>query len=176
MARTTPAGAAGSTETQRVPPVALRGREIESADLEGGERPPIDDAEDLASDIIVTDEAKLAKDYADELAFMAEPVEILLHRGREKFSPNVHDFYVNGKALWVPVETPTWVPRCYVEVMARAQPYDVRTEVIKNEDKGPDAPVTNRVHRSQSSLHHFSVLNDRNPRGAAWLAKVMRES
>ena len=162
----------------RTAPIIDSGRrEVHSADL------PITQPDDLVNDeltdhenVIVADEADLsAKAYLAELAFMSEPVTIVLHRGREKHSPNLHDFYVNGRPLWVPVEQETAVPRCYLEVIARSQPYEVETHVNKNEHKGMDAPVENKVVRHQSAKFPFTVVRDPNPKGPAWLAKVMRE-
>lgn len=161
----------------RTAPVNTPARERQSADLPIRSLDPIpDDPEDRAADIIVSDEKLASKDYQDELAFMAERVEIILHRGREKFSPNVHDFYVNGRPMWIPVDTPVSIPRAYLEVMARSQPYDVQTQVDKNEGDDAASAVLNTIKRYQSSKYPFAVLKDPNPKGPAWLAKVMRES
>ncbi len=128
--------------------------------------------ETLPPDVIVDDEALAAKEYLDELAFMEEKVQVVAHRGREKHAPLVLDFYCNGKPFWLRVEEPTWVPRKYVEIMARAQPMDVRTQI---DDEQGEKPV-NRIIRSSSAQYPFTVIEDKNPKGAAWLAKVMRTS
>ncbi len=161
----------------RTAPVSFGGPELHSADL------PITQPEDIGDDladranIVVAGEAELqAKEYLDELAFMSEPVTILLHRGRERHAPNIYDFYVNGKAMWIIVDTPATIPRAYLEVIARSQPYEVETHVNKNEHMGMDAHVENSIRRHQSARYPFTVVKDANPKGPAWLAKVMRES
>lgn len=126
----------------------------------------------LDADVIVQDDKLAEKEYLAELAFMEEPVTVMVHRSREKFAPLVLDFYVNGKPIWLRVDTPTTIPRKYVEVIARAQPMDVRTQI---DDEQSDNPI-NRIVRSMSSQFPFTVVEDKNPKGAAWLAQVMRTS
>ncbi len=134
----------------------------------------LDAVEDPADreEILIADASSLAGDYAAELAFNEEPVTILLHRGREKNAPTHEMVGVNGQIMWVPVDTPTRIPRKFVEQLARAQPINVNTR--SGESDGDDL-VFNRVERSLSSLVSFSVLEDKNPRGREWLTRVMRE-
>lgn len=157
-------------------------REVHSTDLPITQPPVLsndlddDPREALAGEIVVTDEKELThKAYMDELAFMAEPVKIILHRTREKFAPNAHDFYVQGKPLWITVDTPTTIPRCYLEIIARSQPFDVKTQVFEPAPGDDSGVFRNQIQRFQSSKYPFTVVEDKNPRGAAWLAKVMRE-
>lgn len=164
----------------RTAPVTTPGRELHSADLPITQPSNVNlnldaDPADRAGDIILSSDEMLNKDYLDELKFMEEPVTIVLHRGRERFSPNVHDFYVNGKPLWIPVDQPVQIQRKYLEVIARSQPFEVKTLVNKNEHQGEDAVVDNFAQRYQSAKYPFSVVKDDNPRGHVWLAKVMRE-
>lgn len=161
----------------RVAPVtSSSARETHSADLPITQPPPILDTSERDPEVIVTTEAVMTGDYAATLAFMEEPVDILLHRGREKHAPTMYDFHINGRPIWVRVDTVTTIPRKYLEVIARSQPFEVETEVDKNEGKGENAPVVNTIKRHQSARYPFTVVKDSNPRGAAWLAKVMRES
>ena len=131
---------------------------------------------DRDDEVIVASPEVFNDGYASELAFMEEPVTIILHRRREKFAPAMYDFSVQGRPIWIHVDRETTIPRKYLEVIARSQPYDVTTEVKKNEDQGDNAVVQNIVHRHPSAGHPFTVIKDPNPRGPAWLAKVMRES
>jgi hypothetical protein len=137
--------------------------------------PPVEDASDLDDQVIVADASDGLKstDYLDELAFMNEEIEIILNRGREKHAPEFEQFGVNGRIIWIKAGVPTRIKRCYLEVMARSQPVDIRTH--SGEDQS-DALTFNRVERTQSAGFSFSVLKDPNPKGAAWLAKVIRES
>lgn len=159
---------------KRVPPVQITREQAHSADLPIRQLRPID--EGRVEEVIVSTEKVLDLDYAAQLAFNEEPVEILLHRGQEKYAPELYDFSIQGRTWWVRVETRTVVPRKVVEVIARAQPYDVTTETSQIANLDANAPVINRVHRTQRARFAFAVLRDPNPRGAAWLAKVMRES
>lgn len=126
----------------------------------------------LPADVVISEEKLAEKEYLDELAFMEEKVTIMVHRGREKFAPLVLDFYCNGKPFWIRVDTAQEVPRKYVEIIARAQPMDVRTQI---DDEQGEKPI-NRIIRSQSAQFPFTVVHDPNPKGGAWLAKVLRES
>ena len=148
-------------------------REIHSDDLPIREIPELDTDDDRSADVIVASADMLNKDYAAELAFMEEYVEIYLNRGREKHSPLFEQFGVNGKIIWIEVEKPTRVKRKYVEVMARSMPVDITTD--SGESRG-DELTFNKVLRHQSANFSFSILRDPNPRGPAWLAKVRREN
>ena len=150
--------------------------ELHSADLPIRALEPIVDTEDRAAEVIVAVDPVLNSGYAAELAFMEEEVTVIVHRQREKSSPAIFDFTVQGRPIWVAVDTPTIIKRKYLEVIARSQPYDVTTEVNRNEDKGENAVVQNILHRHKSAHYPFTVVSDKNPRGGAWLAKVMRES
>lgn len=146
-------------------------REVISDDLPVRDVPSLD-TEDRGADIILTDAERFTKSYLDELAFMEEYVEVYLNRGREKHAPLFEQVGVNGTIIWIQVETPTRIKRKYLEVLARSMPMDVRTN--SGEDAS-DALTFNKVDRSLSANFSFSVV-DPNPRGAAWLAKVRRES
>jgi hypothetical protein len=169
-----------ASEQTRVQPVISRSsREVHSEDLPITQPPALAPnllPDDRETDVIVATDAVFSGDLLEELAFMEEYVTIVLYKKREKFAPNVYDFHVNGKGVRVWCDTPTRIQRKFLEVIARAQPYDVTTEVNKNEDKGDAAVVQNFAHRHQSAAHPFTVVEDKNPRGAAWLMKVMRES
>jgi hypothetical protein len=156
-------------------PVGRPRKEIHTADMATREVPPVilpdTGAIERDDEEIVVVDKPMQTDYMKALAFMEEPVTIRIERSRDKFAPAVLDFYVNGKALWVPVGRPVTISRKYVEVIARAQPYDVRTTVVKHEDR-----EENRVERNTINNYPFSVIRDDNPRGSDWLMRVMAES
>lgn len=162
---------------RRVAPVlSSSGHEVHSPDLPITQPPVIDSDAERKPEFIVGNEEMLNDGYVKELAFMEEPVDVLLHRGREKHAPTMYDFAINGQAIWIRVDTPTTIKRKYLEIIARSQPFEVETDVDKNEGKGENAPVVNAIRRHQSSRYPFTVIKDTNPRGAAWLAQVMRTS
>lgn len=155
--------------------VIRAGKELNTADMETREVPSIalPDTGPIERDreeIVMVDKP-MNTDYMSELAFMEEPVTIMLARSSEKFAPAILDFYVNGKPLWIRVGYKATIPRKYVEVIARTQPYDVRTSVVKHEHH-----EDNRVERQTINKYPFSVLHDPNPRGPEWLQRVMLES
>jgi hypothetical protein len=148
-------------------------RETNTADMPTRAIPALDDIDDREPDIIVADDSMAQADYLAELQFMNEPVTIYLQRGNADNAPNFEMVSVNGRNKWVPVETPTMLARSYVEVLARAQRTNISTQ--SGEADG-DQLTYNRIQRRGSSTVSFSVLEDKNPRGAEWLRKVMRES
>ena len=167
----------GTTDAISNPAVSGRAHEIVNTDMpvRAVDALEVDSLAQLQPDIISSTETLSARDYFAELAFMEEKLEIYLHRGRDKHSPQFESFTVNGRTAWVQVETRTMLARKYVEVMARSQPMDVRTRSHKLEDS-PEAHCVNETVRTQFANFAFSVMRDPNPMGGAWLAKVMRES
>jgi hypothetical protein len=148
-------------------------REHLSVDEPVRELPPIVDRADLEGEAIVADPKLLAdQQQIDNLAFNEEMLTIVLHKGREKYSPSHHDFFVNGQGIRLPVDTEVKVARKFVEVMARSQPMDVSTD---HETRTNEGDPVNRIIRSLSSNYPFTVIHDPNPRGRVWLASVMRQ-
>jgi hypothetical protein len=144
--------------------------------------PPIGDTRDYQGDIVTGE--KIGKDdYLDELAFMAEPVTIRLEPSSERNAANVYPVWCNGVAaeilingVWraigyLPVGQVITVKRSVLEIIARAKTEEIRTDYNERED--PDRPA-NRITRHPRAVHSFSVIEDRNPKGPAWLAEVRR--
>jgi hypothetical protein len=176
---TDPIAQAAQVAARVAPVISRSARELHSDDLPITQPPELAAnlmPDDREADVIVATDAVLHGGYAQELAFMEEMVTIVLYKKREKFAPNVYDFHVNGKGVRIWCDTPTRIQRKFLEVIARAQPYDVTTNYNKNEDKGEQAVCENFTHRHQSAAYPFTVVEDKNPRGSAWLMKVMRES
>lgn len=133
-------------------------------------------------DIIPATAEVLNKQYADQIAFMEEPITIMIQPGSDRDPQIVHDVWVNGKGAevfvngkWIefgciPVGIEVVTKRKYVEVLARKKTDKISTQVIKHQD-GEE----NKVVRATSHGCPFSVVEDRNPRGRQWLSDVMRE-
>ena len=120
---------------------------------------------------IVQAEPGTTNDQLAELAFNEEVLTIRLERSPEKNAPKFVDAYVNGEQVWIPVGQPCNIKRKFVAVLARAQPYDVQTEVDDT-----DGDPRNRVVRNARSKYPFSVIRDPSPRGFDWLTKVMQSA
>ena len=154
-------------------------KEVHSEDLPPRLLPEMDmsdlDVDGRVADIIVADPERAAADYLGELAFMEEPVSIYLYRGRDEYAPDSHPFWVNGRMVEIPVETEVTVRRKYVEVMARSQPFKLRT-TVEDRSSNDQVNVRNKWSRTASAEYPFTITRDANPRGAAWLERVKRES
>jgi len=127
------------------------------------------------------------QDWLDELKFNEEPVTIRLEPSADKNAASHHYVAVNGKGceVWyenmkqwietpyIPVGQMLIVKRKYVAVLVNAKIDTITTDV--------DTPsmvehVGNRERRFTSPVHSFSVIEDRNPAGAAWLSALRRRN
>lgn len=104
--------------------------------------------------------------------FMSEPITIKVHATADKNEPPVADISLHGIRCPIPRERPVRVPRAFVEVLARSQ---VRA-YSQERDPNPDATEGMRTRRHGGSSYPFQVLHDPNPKGRAWLQRVMHES
>lgn len=167
-------------------------KEINSEDTKIDQRPLDVDAAMAAGtdrrEIIEAGEDVLDNtDWLDELKFNEEPVTIYIEPSSEKNAPSHHYIAVNGTGceVWYEqlkrwVETP-YVPtgqrltvkRKYVANMVSAKIDTITTDV----DTPSQAEfVGNRERRNTSSVMAFSVLQDDNPAGGAWLASLKRRN
>ena len=160
-------------------------REIHTADM------PISQKDDINLDMPIIHGEGLAnvagdlndpKGIAASLAFMEEPVTIRIEENSRSDFPETHAaVQVNGKGAEVLIDNKwvamTWVPigialtlkRKYVEVLARAKSDNIRT---KHEDANVEKPQ-NRIERRSTSNYPLSVIEDKSPRGAEWLSRIM---
>jgi hypothetical protein len=147
-------------------------------------RMPANAAERDEGDVILVDRALATKEYKAALAFMEEPVTIRLHPSSDINAIATFEVRVNGKggeifrhgrwfeATWLPVGEEIIIKRKYLEVIARAKIDTIRTPRMESLREHPD----NRPTRFTSSVHSFSMIEDRNPRGAAWLTELLRRN
>lgn len=159
-------------------------RELYSDNTEIEQRGPIADLGDRGGDVILVDPSVASKDYQDELAFMETPVTIRLQPSNDVNALMSFVVYVNGKGAevfrngrwheiaWLPVGETITIKRKYLEVIARTKIDTVRTPSMNALADNPD----NRPTRFTSAVHSFSVLEDRHPRGAAWLTEIIRRN
>lgn len=169
-------------------PVNKPATEVSTADMEVGQRPPVDLTKPRSSESIAPLEldavtGDLDHQRLEALAFMEEPMTIVLQKGAEKFAPNMVDCWVDGRGVeqfingkwvslgWLPVNVPVTTRRKYVEVLARAKQDAVKTEVVKHKEE-----EDNLAHRFTSGKYPLSVVRDDNPRGYAWLTRVLMEA
>ena len=107
-----------------------------------------------------------------ELAFMEEVVTIRMERPQldtEKPVLAFGPFGVNGREQWIPADEPWPIKRKYLEVILRAQPFAVTTDVFKPGDRD-ERQVINR---HASRRYSVSILHEPNQqRGAEWHRQV----
>lgn len=162
-------------------------REMNTGDMELGHQPnivlPDEGPLNYQAEGIAALEPDTRGDYLADLAFMEEPMTIRISKSSEKQAPKVVDCWNNGKGAeafingkwvelgWLPVDMDVITRRKYVEVLARAQPDGVETSVGEPTVEKPH----NEIIRNRSCKYPMSIVQDKNPRGAAWMSKVLRE-
>ena len=133
-------------------------------------------------EIVSAEGLSLNMEHLELLAFAEEPIKILIHRSQDGLASKTTDYIaVNGIAAemlfkngWVPVG---YLPRGmslitkrkYVEVIAKAKLEAIRTDVIERDNDDPQ----NFVQRTVTHPTAFTVLEDKNPRGADWLTGLL---
>ena len=158
---------------------------LHSEDIKIEQKPVIsDDPGERKPDVVLVEDV-LNKDYVDELAFNEEPVQIRLEPSAEKNAPTSYPFWVNGKGcevmiggrwremIYIPVGQVLTVKRKYLAVMATAKFDSVETV---HGEAGQSENIPNNVSRKTSGVTAFSVIEDKNPRGAAWLSELRRRN
>lgn len=128
-----------------------------------------DDPEILTTEAMA---AAGANDYLAQLAFMEEKVMVTVHESTNKNDDPMPMVAVNGVNQYFVRGQNQLVKRKFVEVLARAKPEAVMTDV---QVQGLGAEPINRVLRNRAHKFPFSVIEDRNPRGGAWLSALLRE-
>lgn len=146
--------------------------------------PPVGDASTYDGDVVVAENMANA-DYAAELAFMEEPIEIRLEPSAERNAATWLSVWCNGRGAEVlingtwhefkhlPVAQVLTTKRKYVEIIVRAKTTAVTTPDM---DQAADLAAGNRLDRRTTPVHSFSILSDPSPRGAAWLRELRRRN
>jgi hypothetical protein len=139
---------------------------------------------DRGGDKIEAAPVGIKDDYLDQLAFNEEPVTIHIQPSAEKNAATAIPVWVNGKGCevflgnsWIecpylPVNTKITLKRKYLEVLVRAKVDVVTTEIVDPQGERPD----NRINRFTSAVASFSVIEDKNPKGAEWLIELRRRN
>lgn len=161
-------------------PVRHAPKETHTSDFKLAQKASIENLDEYEGDVLVAPE-QLQKDYQSALAFNEQPVTIRIEPSSEKFAPRAIDVTCNGTGAevwmngrWVqarvlPVGMPVTTKRKYVEILARS-----KTDTINTRHDTADAEhPRNFIDRYTSSRAPFSVLEDKDPRGAAWLSGLV---
>lgn len=158
-------------------------QELHSDSVKIEQKAPIIDTSKYDGDIVLADKP-MNKDWLDELAFNEEPLTIRIEPSSEKHAASAHPIWVNGKGAevfqngqwqeigYLPVGRVLIVKRKCVAVLAGAKFDRISTEVVEVQNENPN----NTIRRFTSSAVSFSVLEDRNPKGRAWLSELIRRN
>lgn len=145
--------------------------------------PPIADPATYDGDIVLTEQTH-QQAYLDELVFMEEPVQIRLEPSAEKNAAGAYPVWTNGKPAevfqngrwdeigYLPVGRVLTVRRKVLEVIIRAKIDTLSTHILEMDSERPN----NVVQRFTSPVHSFSIIEDTNPRGPAWVAELRRRN
>lgn len=108
-------------------------------------------------------------DYASDLAFMEEPVEVEVHESNDPNAEPIVDLYCNGIPQRIVRGQPITVKRKYVQILASARQVSMSAETrVQGED------VINRVSKRSALRYPFSVTRDDNRKGRDWLRTVLQ--
>lgn len=107
-------------------------------------------------------------EYAKQLAFMEEMVEVYIHPTQDKTAEAVFPVGVNGVLQYFVRGRKQTVKRKYIAVLADARPEAIET----NEFTDYDGARNVRIDRTASLKYPFSVTRD-TAEGAAWLDKIL---
>lgn len=155
---------------------------LNTADVKIEQMPPVVVEQDRKT-IVEADASILAdKEQAELLAMAEDPVTIVIMPSGDQNAPAYYPVWVNGKGAealiqgkWLPI---TYVPvgvnitlkRKYVEVLGRAKVNNVKT----HHDEANVPMPRNEVRVTTTAVCSFQVVEDRNPRGVAWLTDLLR--
>lgn len=148
----------------------MRHKEIDSRAIEVPTVDVIMSAETVAEDLAVMppQHSKSFSNYAKELAFMEEIVEVLVHESTDPSAPDPVEVGCNGRSVYFRRGIPMKIPRKFLEALARSKQTAIRTPEIVTSD-GDRKTITRK---STHTTYPYSVLDDPNPRGAAWLRAI----
>lgn len=158
-------------------------QELHSDSLHVEQKPPIMDMSDRGDEIVLVD-GSLNSNYADELAFNEEPVTIRLEPSSDKNAAQAFPVWVNGKGAevfqagqwqeigYLPVGRVLIIKRKYLAVIIGAKIDTIHTEVREPDSEHPH----NVVQRFTSPVHSFSIIEDKNPKGPAWVTELRRRN
>ena len=149
------------------------------------------DPHERESDVVLADPVRAGKEYLADLAMAEEPVTIRLEPQSGDNAPRSVPVWCNGKGceVWdernkrwystpdghIPVGVELTVKRKYVAILASSKQDRIKTTRTGPEDIIEGRP-NNMVERITSQYCSFSIIEDRNPRGRAWLTELLRRN
>jgi len=141
-------------------------QDIEFQDVE-----PEDDAQLVERSHMNIDTPEF-KEKAEMMRFMNQRIKILVYPSQEQYADKTLTVGVNGRTLAILRGTPAILPRCYVEVLARAKVSRYQNIEQRNAQTN-EREVVHPETRSPRNI--FQVLEDRHPLGPKWLTRITNE-
>lgn len=123
---------------------------------------------DLVQEVEVVSAHNLT-DKAAKLAFLEEPVDVMVHESADPNASMIVETWCNGipqRFIRGQVQT---VKRKYVSILANAK----ETAISTREARDYDGNMTTAINKHTALKYPFSVVRDENPRGAAWLKQAL---
>lgn len=161
-----------------------RSRETVTTDFKVGQQSPIDITHGIDHEQIIDSlDTPLIDEYAKALQFNEEVLTIMVMPSSEKHAPKVVQCWVNGRGAevfmngrWLeigcfPVGIRVITKRKFVEVLLRCKTDAVSTMVIERNGEDPQ----NVVDRVTSHRVPLTIIEDKNPMGAEWVARILAE-
>lgn len=109
------------------------------------------------------------KDTVELTAFMEEPVVIRLHPTTDENAEPFVPVGCNGEQAWLPRGVNIEIPRKFLESLCGLQ---VRFRTERVQDPNAEEGYVQRA--SASMPYPFQIISDPNPKGRAWIERVMR--
>lgn len=147
---------AAEVDLAPIPSVKLEGEAIARPDLEQ----------------VIEVQTSFEKSHADEMKFLEENMEVLVHESTDRAAEPIVEVWVNGTAQRFIRGKPQVCKRKYVGVLASAK----ETSVATNEAVNQLGERFTRIDRHTALKYPFSVINDPNPRGADWLKGILKSA
>lgn len=160
-------------------------QEFHSDTLKVEQKAPVtDDPSQYDGEIVVGEKIGGNTAFLEELAFMDEPVTIRIEPSADKNAAGAFPVWVNGKGAevfemgrwneigYLPVGQVITVKRKVLEVIIRAKTDNIQTVINEMDSERP----RNVIQRFTSPVHSFSIIEDRNPRGPAWVTELRRRN
>jgi len=108
--------------------------------------------------------------HAQDLIFNEEFVEVMVHESTDDNAENPIYTACNGVSQYFYRGIPQVVKRKFVAILASCKEHNVTTP----EYTGGDGARAMGIKRTSSLKYPFSVISDKNPRGAEWLRALLR--
>ena len=110
----------------------------------------------------------VADEYAKQLMFNEELVDVMVHESTDKNAEPIVATYVNGVSQYFKRGEVQTVKRKFLAALAYAKQTSIVTSIQQTNDD-----VYNRINKHTALRYPFSVQRDPNPRGAAWLKSLL---